>query len=119
MDQNSNVNQPTTTSNNDDTMAIVAYVTIIGFIIAIVTTNNGQRNELLRFHLRQSLGLFITGLAIGVVGIIPILGWIIGFVGSITILVFVIMGIINAANKKMQPVPLIGEKYQQWFANTF
>lgn len=113
-------NTPVSTSpNNNDTMAFVAYITIFGFLIAILTTNNSERSELLKFHLRQVLGLFLTGFALSVVAMIPLLGWVIAPILALVLIVFLIMGLVSALNKEMKPVPLLGAKYQEWFANAF
>ena len=53
----------------DRTVAILAYVTIIGFIIAIVM-HGSKKTALGSFHLRQVLGLIVTGLALWLPGII-------------------------------------------------
>lgn len=65
----------TTNSTTDDgkTIAIIAYITLIGFVIALVM-NNDKKLPLATFHIRQTLGLMLTSLVIGMIGIIPILG---------------------------------------------
>ena len=40
--------------------AIVSYLTIIGSIIAIFMNQYENRSEFGRFHIRQSLGIFLT-----------------------------------------------------------
>src|SRR4051794_8970266 len=104
----------------DRTVAILSYITLIGFIVAIVI-HSSKKTQLGAFHLRQVLGLFITGVAFGlcaiVLAFIPILGWLVIFAGWITMVVLVIMGFISAATGKQTPVPLIGQQYQKWFAN--
>lgn len=113
---------PATPVVEDRTVAILSYITIIGFIIAIVM-HSSKKTQLGAFHLRQVLGLFITGVAFGlcaiVLAFIPILGWLAIMAGWLTLLVFVIIGLIAAANGQQKPVPLLGEKYQGWFANAF
>lgn len=86
--------------------AVVAYLTIIGFIIALVS--EGKDSPFVKFHLNQSLCLLIAAIANIIVASIPILGWIIAPIIGIVILVFVIMGIINAAGGQMKRLPLIG-----------
>jgi len=98
------------------TIAIIAYLTIIGLIIAFVM-NNDKNNEFAKYHIKQSLGIALTGFALGIVGVIPILGWIISLVGSLLILFMWIMGLINALNGNEKPVPILGEKYLEWFKN--
>jgi len=95
------------------TIAIIAYITIFGLIIAFIM-NNDKKNSFAAYHIRQSLGLGLTGLAIGVIGMLPFLGWIISFLGSIFILVLWVMGLISALNGEEKPVPVLGEKYQEW-----
>ncbi|CAM3406614.1 DUF4870 domain-containing protein [Zobellia roscoffensis] len=105
----------TTTGENDKTMAILAYVTIIGLVAAFVM-NNEKKQEFASYHIRQSIGLCITGLALGVVGVIPILGWIINILGIFVLLYMWVMALMNALNGKEGPVPILGKKYEVWFA---
>lgn len=97
-------------------IAIIAYITLIGLIIAFVM-NSDKKETFPTYHIKQSLGLGLTGLALGVVGMIPILGWIVSFLGLFVMLYLWIMGLINAINGKQKPVPFLGEKYEEWFKN--
>ena len=86
---------------------------IIAFIM-----NNDKKAVFPTYHIKQSLGLALTGLALGVVGMIPILGWIVSFLGSLGLLYFCrCMGLINAINGRQEPVPFLGEKFEEWFKN--
>jgi len=102
--------------NEGKNIAIIAYITIIGLIIAFVM-NNEKKEPFASFHIKQSLGLALTGLALGVIGIIPILGWIINIIGIFVLLYMWIMGLMNAINGKESTVPFLGEKYKEWFKN--
>jgi len=104
----------TTNSNEGKNIAIIAYITIVGLIIAFVR-NNDKKNAFAAFHIRQSLGLGITGLAIGIISMIPYLGWIIYLLGILVLLYMWIMGLLNAINEKEQTVPFIGDKFAEWF----
>ncbi len=97
-------------------IAIIAYITIIGLIIAFVM-NNEKKDPFAAYHIKQSLGLALTGLALGVVGLIPILGWIINIFGIFVLLYMWVVGLMNAINGKENPVPFLGEKYTEWFKN--
>ncbi|MFN3639670.1 MAG: DUF4870 domain-containing protein [Flavobacterium sp.] len=97
-------------------IALIAYLTIIGLIIAFVM-NNEKKHAFALFHIKQSLGIALTGLALSIIGIIPILGWIISFFGLFFIIYLWIMGLMNAINGKEQVVPILGEKYKEWFKN--
>jgi uncharacterized membrane protein len=84
---------------------ILAYISIIGWVIAYVAGDK----EGAKFHLNQGLVLGIIGLIIGVIGSIPI--WffmIISSLLSVALLVLSIMGIIYAAQDQDKELPLIG-----------
>ncbi|HNJ60379.1 MAG TPA: hypothetical protein PLS16_04540 [Chitinophagales bacterium] len=95
--------------------AIIAYITVIGLIIAFVQ-NSEKKNTFANFHIRQSLGLMCTGFALGLVNIIPILGWIVSVFGMIVLLILWISGLLNALNGKESPVPILGNLYNKWFS---
>jgi len=95
------------TSNEDKTIAIVSYITIIGWVIALILHNN-DKTELGAFHLRQTLGLYLTGI---IFAFIPIVGWFL----NIVVFVFWILGLIAAVNGELKPVPLVGDFYQNIF----
>ncbi|MFN0032359.1 MAG: hypothetical protein ACKVOR_09385 [Flavobacteriales bacterium] len=97
-----------TTNNTSDgkTVAIVAHITLIGWIVAIIMNSN-NKTEIGSFYIRQMLGLVLFGL----LGFIPILGWLV----AIAVIVFWILSLINAVNEKMEPIPLIGPLFQDWF----
>ena len=111
-----------TPATEDRTVAILSYLTFIGFIVAIVL-NSSRKTQLGSFHLRQALGLIITAIVLYPVSLvllfIPILGWLAMFVMWMTFLVFVVMGFISAVSGKTTPVPIVGPMYQRWFANAF
>lgn len=93
-------------------IAIISYITIIGLIIAFVM-NNEKKHAFASYHIKQSFGLTITSLALWIVGIIPILGWIISILGTFAIIYMWIMGLMNAINEKEKPVPFLGKKYEK------
>lgn len=97
-------------------IAIIAYITVIGLIIAFVM-NNDKKEPFASYHIKQSLGLALTGLALGVIGMIPILGWIINILGIFVLLYMWVIGLMNAINGKESSVPFLGEKYKEWFKN--
>jgi uncharacterized membrane protein len=88
------------------TKAIVAHITLIGWIIALVL-NSQEKDEFASFYIRQMLGLIILSF----VSIIPILGWIVG----IAILILWILSIIGAASGEMKLTPVVGQYFQDWF----
>lgn len=117
MDENTHTTNESRSSGFDArTVAVIAYLTIIGLIIAFLL-NNEKKDAFASYHIKQSLGLTVASLALFVIGMLPILGWIISFLGSILLLVLWIMGLINAANHKKEPVPLLGKYFEDWFRN--
>ncbi|MGO1729839.1 MAG: DUF4870 domain-containing protein [Flavobacteriaceae bacterium] len=103
-------------SSEGKTIAIISYLTLIGLIIAFVM-NNDKKEAFPTYHIKQSLGIGLTGLALGIVGMVPILGWIASILGSFVLIYLWIMGLVNAVNGREKPVPWIGDKYEEWFKN--
>ena len=79
------------------TTSIVAYLTWIGLIIAVVAGDK----EGAKFHVNQALVIMLFSL----LSIIPCIGWVWG----IFMLVCWIMGLIAAINQEEKEVPLIGK----------
>lgn len=52
--------------------------------------------------------IWLAGVALGVVAIVPILGWIVAFVGWIFLIVCWFIGIISAASGTEKEIPLLG-----------
>ncbi len=96
-----------TNSVDPKIIALLSYITIFGWIVAIVLHQN-NRSELGAFHIRQSLGLFITGF---ILVFIPVIGWIL----SIIVFIFWILGLIYAAQGEQKEIPLLGGFYQNIF----
>jgi len=96
------------------TIGLIAYLTLIGLIIAFVM-NNEKKNEFASFHIRQSLGLMLTGLVLTIINVIPILGWIVSLFGGVFLLILWVIGLIGAINGNKNEVPFLGTYYQKWF----
>ena len=79
------------------TTDIVAYITPIGLIIALLL---GQREDS-KFHVNQALVIWSASL----LGVIPCVGWIWG----IFCFVCAVMGFIAALNGEEKEVPLLGK----------
>jgi uncharacterized membrane protein len=102
-----------TASDNGKTVAIVSYLTLIGWIVAFIMHNN-NKTELGAYHLRQMLGLLLLGITLSVIARvvgIPVVVWVL----QIGVFALWIMGLISAFNGEKKPVPLLGEQFQQWF----
>lgn len=108
-----NPEKPSNIVEEGKTMAMVAYITIFGLIIAFII-NNDKKNPFTAFHIRQSLGLGLLGVSLSIASYIPFLGWLISMVGSLLLIALWVMGLISAVNGERKPVPVIGEKFQEW-----
>ena len=125
---------PPSPATEDKTVAIVSYLTLIGFIVAIII-HSSKKTKLGAFHLRQVLGFLLTGIVgwIGVAIIMFVLALVLAFVKFLLVilvpliwLAFVvsmlalwIMGLIAAVNGQMKPMPVVGPLYQKWFGTAF
>ncbi len=105
------------------TRAIIAHITLIGWIIALVQ-NNSDKNEDASFYIRQMLGIMIIGIGMQVISmifvLIPVLGIIVALIGWVVLLGVVgawIYSLISAINGTKEPTPFIGAYFQKWFAS--
>jgi uncharacterized membrane protein len=91
----------------------IAAISYIFFIIGYFTVE--KDSPFVKFHMKQSLTLLVFTVAISIIGIIPLLGWLIAFFGSILSLILFVIGIINALSGEEKELPLIG-KYAKNFS---
>jgi uncharacterized membrane protein len=94
-------------------ISIVAYITVIGFIVAMFF-NNKSRTPLSDFHVRQALGVHLIAAA----G--RFLVWITGikFLGillSIAAVLLLVLGVVDALKGRREPLPFVGTYFQEWF----
>ncbi len=114
-----NISNP---ADDGKTVAIVSYLSIIGWIIAYVMFGS-NKTSLGAYHLRQTIALFILAIAIWIAEIlllfIPFIGWMFSILlifGYIGIFILWLLGLIAAINGEEKPMPIIGKKAQQWFS---
>ena len=89
------------------TRAIVAHITLIGWIVALVVNSN-DKDEFASYYIRQNLGLNLLGI---ILTFIPVIGWIL----SIVVFVFWIMSLIGSIQGEKKETPWIGNYFQEWF----
>lgn len=103
------------------TIAAISYVTLIGWVIALVKFKNcPEKSPLVRFHLGQSLGLILVSLVLEiiltvVIHILPAIGLVLSLVSFIP-LILMILGIIAALNETPKPLPIIGGLFVEKFS---
>ena len=94
--------------------AIVAYLTIIGSIIAIFMNQEENKSEFASFHIRLALGLFLSFF---------MLGYFVGYADSWTatsafyIFYFIlwIYGFLGALQGEKKELPVVGSFFQNTF----
>lgn len=101
-------------------IGIVAYITIIGWIIAfIVHKGKDNKSKLAGYHIEQSLGLIIVAVILAVIGnILVAIAGIFSFILlliNLAIIVLWVLGLLNAINEKHEPIPLIGPFFEGKF----
>ncbi|MBA6153618.1 DUF4870 domain-containing protein [Gelidibacter maritimus] len=94
------------------TLAIISYLTFIGMILAIIM-NLEKRNPFTAFHIRQMLGLMILLIFSNLVEqyVNSLLGtafWIVTFACWL-------FGLYYAIKEEYKLIPVLGEKFQEWF----
>jgi len=97
---------------DDKTKSIVAHITLIGWIIALVM-NQSDKGPNTSFYLRQMLGLMLIGVAGSVIGMLTIN--MIGTVVSIIILIAWILSLVGSLSGEQKATPVVGEMFQSWF----
>ncbi len=90
------------------TKAIVAHITLIGWIVALVLNQNEKKEELASYYLRQVLGIFLLGIICSVIPILNLVLWIIPFV-------LWIMSLVGAVGGTEKESPVVGKYFQEWF----
>ncbi len=86
----------------------LAWLSYLGLLLLIPLLVN-KDNEYSKFHVKQGLVLLICGIITRILWIIPVIGWVVGMVVGIFLLVLMIIGIVNALNEKTEPLPVIGK----------
>lgn len=98
---------------DDKTKSIVAHLTIIGWVIALIL-NQQDKGPNTSYYLRQMLGLTLLAIVGSLVlSFLPIpfasTAW------SILMLVLWVVSLISAVGGTQKPLPVVGEMFQEWF----
>ncbi len=86
-------------------VAMLSYLWFL-FLIPLFLKKN---SKFCMFHAKQGLVLFISWMAIAVIGVIPFIGWLIAFIGFVLLIILVIVGIIKSLNGEYWKMPVLGE----------
>ena len=85
--------------------AILAYLWILCLVPLILK----KENKFALFHAKQGLVLFIGELAISFIAVIPILGWMILFLGTMLFGVLSLIGIVQVLVGNFWKMPVVGD----------
>ena len=123
MEPNNNIS----TTDNGKTVGIIAYLTIIGWLIALLAMHNDKKTELGSYQLRQTLLLYIIGIGVYILWAAIFttmiftggfwLGLTLNWVIRLGLFVLWLIGFLGAINGEKKPIPLIGEKAQTMFSS--
>ena len=93
--------------------AVISYFYLLGVLIAYLT-NSDKKSQFAYFHIRQSLGLWLSFMALGYpVGYFD--NWQITFSFWMAFGILFVYGFSTALSGKMIPIPLVGKLYQSAF----
>ncbi|MBN1872214.1 MAG: hypothetical protein JW800_06555 [Candidatus Omnitrophica bacterium] len=85
--------------------AVIAYIGILCLLPLLLK----KENKFALFHGKQGLVLFLGEVIFSFVGIIPILGWLIGFLGIVICGIFSIIGIVQALTGNYWKMPVVAD----------
>ncbi|GEP51216.1 membrane protein [Flavobacterium noncentrifugens] len=103
----------TETIEKGKSTAITSYILIVGVLIAM-SMNGEDKNAFASFHIRQSLGLSLTFISLGLI-ISNFDNPVISMSMYLFISVLWIYGMFSAINGQTRPIPLLGNLFQKWF----
>ncbi|MBR4433331.1 MAG: hypothetical protein IKS80_02350 [Bacteroidaceae bacterium] len=105
------MNTPDSTADYDpadvENYRIVSLFAYLGFLF-IVPLIAGKDSKYARFHTNQGIILFIFSAILAFLVRFPHVGWIFAL-GEVVVVIFTILGIINAVTGKARELPLIGK----------
>jgi uncharacterized membrane protein len=102
------VDQMVFTAEDIQDNKVIAALSYLGLLL-LVPLLAKKDSPFCQFHAKQGLVLLIAWVIIGAISVIPILGWIIGIVGSIFLFICLIMGLVNSLSGQASELPLIGQ----------
>lgn len=86
----------------------ISYLSYFGPLFLIPYFMRGD-SPFARYHSNQGLLLLLASIAVNVCSAVPIIGWLISFIGSIFVLCGFVSGLINVSKGLKKPLPVIGE----------
>ena len=98
------------------TAAITSYILLVGALIAL-SMNAEDKNPFAAFHIRQSLGLSLLFISLGLL-VSPFDNWMITAPMYLFVAILWTYGLVTAVRGETVPVPILGKFFQK-FLNKF
>lgn len=102
-----NVNDPQVKKDIEDNKLIAA----IGYlgILCLIPLLLKPKSQFCKFHGKQGLILTIGWVINFFIGLIPFVGWVLGFIGMVALAILSIIGIIKSLNGEYWEMPYLAE----------
>ena len=84
---------------------------VIGYlgILCLIPLLFKKENKFALFHGKQGLVIFIGEVALGIISVVPFLGWLVGFFGVLIFGILSLIGIVQALMGNYWRVPLVAD----------
>lgn len=91
-------------NKTEKVVAAISYIWLLSLLVIIF-----RKGEFERFHAKQGLVLAIIGFMFGIIAGIPLIGWLVSFVGMIAVILFAVAGLLHALQGEYFEMPIIGK----------
>lgn len=91
---------------------VIAAIGYVG-VLCLIPLLAKKESPYAQFHGKQGLVILVAWVILWVIGLVPILGWIVWAIGSIALFVLMVMGIVHALKGEMWELPVIGTYAKQ------
>ncbi|MBL7070598.1 MAG: hypothetical protein ISS26_00290 [Candidatus Omnitrophica bacterium] len=84
---------------------------VIGYlgILCLIPLLFKKENKFALFHGKQGLVIFIGEVALGIISVVPFLGWLVGFFGVLIFGILSLVGIVQVLMGNYWRVPLVAD----------
>ena len=100
--------EPTNTNNDIEENKVIAAIGYLG-ILCLIPLLAKKDSAFAQYHGKQGLVLLIAWVAVNLLWMIPLLGWMLVPVGHFVAFILMIVGIVNAVNGDTKELPWIGQ----------
>lgn len=101
---------PSTSVSDDKVYAALSYLWILSLFPLLMKRDR----PFVQYHAKQGFLLFLGEVVVSVVGMVPVLGWFVGFVGWIAAVVLSILGLVAALSGREWEMPVLGAYAKKW-----